>query len=336
MLTEEQLEKRLNYITGSDASVIAGINPYKTKLQLWMEKTRRAEADDIGHLNHIKFGNFFECGVALWFSSESGLRVSFDSPFSEERRLLRDTADWFKSASGLKLSPNPSEMLVHPTIPYLAGNVDFYIDGQNAILECKTAFKDDGWGDGENIIPAHYLLQVAHYCAVGGFDRAYVAVVFAAKREMRYYTYERSQKLEDKLIAKEKDFWENYVLADVCPEPENEQDILSLYKEANFDPIVALPEVACLVVEYARINSAIKKLEAHKEAHRNAITLHMKNHELLLDAAGNQLATWKYTKTSRRFDVKMFEKENNEMHAKYIKEGEKQRRFVIKGVGDER
>lgn len=305
MLTEQQLEERLNYVTGSDAAVICGLSPFKTKLQLWMEKTGRAVQDDIGHLNHIKFGNYFEDGVAKWFEAESGKQVAIPTPAAE------------------------GQMLIHPEHKWMGGNLDRVVVGENAILECKTAFNSDGWGDGENIIPPYYLMQVAHYCAVGSFDRAYIAVVFATTREMRWYQYDRDLKLEEKLIAREKDFWENYVLADVCPEPENAKDILALYKETNNNPIIVDDEIAALVSALSTVNSAIKSSEETQKIIKEKIQLYMKDHDTLLDNSGKIVATWKYTKPINRFDAKQLRYDDPILWGKYMRTDEPQRRFNL-------
>lgn len=306
MLTQEQIDERLNYVTGSDAAVICGLSPFKTKLQLWMEKTGRTVAEDIGHLNHIKFGNFFEQGVADWFCADSG------------KKIYKEPA-----------------MLIHKSLPWMAGNIDFKVENENAILECKTAFSSDGWGDGDNTIPPYYLMQVAHYCAIGGFDRAYVAVVFSNKREMRWYQYDRNLELEEKLITREQDFWINNVKADVCPEPVNEKDILTLYKETNSTPVIADGEITESVAKLNRINLVIKAAELQKQLIKDQLSLFMKDADTLLDFSGKILATWKHTKPIQRFDARQLRYDDAELWGKYMRTDEPQRRFVVKGDKDE-
>lgn len=303
MLTPDQLNQRLNFATGSDAAVICGLSPYKTKVTLWLEKTKRAEQEDISNANHIKFGNYMEDGVAKWFEHESG------------KELL----------------PKTRELLIHPEHEWMAGNIDFRLKNENAILECKTALSADGWGNGENTIPAHYLMQVAHYCAVGGFDKAYIAVVFTMTREMRWYEYERNLELETKLINIEKDFWFNNVLADIAPEPKNEDDVLQLYKKTIEEPIVAEQEVIETVYELKNIKKQKVEIELKEQECRDKIVSFMKDFDTMVDIEGKPLVTYKLTKPGERFDVKSFSKENPETYKEYIKSTEPQRRFLIKG-----
>lgn len=301
MLTQEQINERLKYITGSDAAVICGLSPFKTKLQLWMEKTGRIVQEDIGHLNHIKFGNFFEQGVADWFAQDANKVITKE--------------------------PN---LLVHKSLHWMAGNIDFKVEGENAILECKTAFNDEGWGSGENIIPIYYLMQVAHYCAVGDFDKAYIAVVFAAKREMRWYRYDRNLELEAKLIAREQEFWINNVLSDIAPEPQNEKDILLLYKETKADPIIANNDILLKLQDINQIKNQIALLEPVLKNYEEELRLFMKDHDTLIDESGQILATWKYTKPINRFNAKKLKEDNEKLWNKYLGKEDPQRRLVIR------
>jgi len=56
MNKEEWLEERKNGIGGSDAATILGLNPYKTNIDLWEEKTGRKEAIDISDKPYVKYG----------------------------------------------------------------------------------------------------------------------------------------------------------------------------------------------------------------------------------------------------------------------------------------
>jgi putative phage-type endonuclease len=303
MLTQQQKDDRRNYIGGSDVAAICGVSPYKTIYQLWLEKTGRVVEQDISHKNYIKFGNYFEKGIAHWFCDETKKQVK----------------------------PNYSQnFIIHPTIPYLAGNIDFFIGDENSILECKTALNTNEWGDEQNIIPMHYLCQVAHYCMIGNFDKAYIAVVFAAKRELKYYTYNRLPELEVKLLDKIQHFWLNNVLEDIAPEPTNVDDLMLMYKESNNKPIVATDPIEVIIGALKMINKDIKAKEERKEELKNEICLYMKDHDTLLDINGKSLATWKFTRPIKRFDTKKLEQENKNIYDKYVTECDPQRRFLIK------
>lgn len=312
MLTDEQKEERLNYLTGTDAAVICGMSPYKNIVTLWLEKTRRTETPEVSG-NIIKFGNYMEDGIAQWFSDESGI----------------------------KLKPKPELMpgkvipiRVHPKYKWMAGNCDYELEGVSAILECKSAGRPgDEWGDAENIIPAHYLMQVAHYAAVFNVDVVYIAVVFSFTRELRIYTYERNENLEERLIEKENNFWHNHVLADVPPEPTTQDEVISLYKETKDDIYPATAEIEDAVYQLARLKNQIKELEKTEQRLKDEIGVYMGEHERLVDCNGQSLVDWRMSKPVKSFDSKRLLADNPELYNKYITMREPRRTFRLKAKG---
>ena len=54
---ENWLNGRKNGIGGSDASAIVGLNPYKSNIDLWQEKTGLKQPEDISDKAYVKFGH---------------------------------------------------------------------------------------------------------------------------------------------------------------------------------------------------------------------------------------------------------------------------------------
>ena len=67
MTREEWLEARKNGIGGSDAATILGLNPYKTTIELWEEKTGKREAEDIIWRANGYIFRECECGTKMKF-----------------------------------------------------------------------------------------------------------------------------------------------------------------------------------------------------------------------------------------------------------------------------
>lgn len=55
---------RKTFIGGSDAATICGLNPWKTRYQLWQEKTGQAEPTDLSENERVYWGNVLEEVVA--------------------------------------------------------------------------------------------------------------------------------------------------------------------------------------------------------------------------------------------------------------------------------
>ncbi|WP_307972895.1 lambda-exonuclease family protein [uncultured Dialister sp.] len=177
---EKWLATRNAGIGGSDASVIVGLNPYKSPYQLWLEKTGQAEAPDLSGNQYIYWGHKNEANIADWFEEDSGKKV---------RKLgtLRNRAH-----------------------PFMLANVDRAVMGEEAGLEIKTAGVSQAkrWKGDE--IPDAYYCQCLHYLAVTGADRWYIAVLIGGNEAIRK-TVERNEEDIKALIEAEKEFWDRVV-----------------------------------------------------------------------------------------------------------------------------
>ena len=305
MLSPEQIEQRLSFITGSDAGTICGVNPYATPIDVWQQKTRREVAPDISNKPSVKAGNMLENAVAEWFTHETGKELIITGDFH-----------------------------VHPAIPFLGGNIDRLVVGENALLECKTTQHENGWGEGyeagDNKIPDHYLCQVIHYCAVTGCDIAYIAVLIKGI-DFRWFKYERNHELEKIIIDREVAFWNDHILADVCPEPTNEDEVVIALRGRVSTEAITVNEVIIDAIERLKdVRATIDTLEDEEEELRDLICVYMNDKEILLNTDGTVAVTWKQRPGTITFDSKKFKEEHPEMYSKFEKQGKEVRSFLLK------
>lgn len=178
-------------IGSSDAAAAVGLCPYKSPLQLWMEKTGRGGSlpsiDPLDDSSPLYWGTLLEPIVAAHYTRRTGFRV---------RRI--------------------NAVLQHPIHPWMLANIDREVLGAPdvQILECKTAglYGARAWDDG---VPEWVQLQVQHQLAVTGKQAADIAVLIAGQ-ELRIYRLERDESLIANLMALEQVFWE-HVERDVPP-----------------------------------------------------------------------------------------------------------------------
>lgn len=174
---DEWLKQRNKGLGGSDAGSVLGLSPYKSAYTLWAEKTGLIDS-------HI--------------------------PDNEAMRVGRDleqyVAERFTEATGLKVQRS-GYSFQSKEHPWMLGNVDRLIVGENAGLECKTANAltktDYSGGD----IPAAYYAQCYHYMAVTGADAWYIAILVMGKG-FYWHKIERDEAEIEALISAEKDFWQ--------------------------------------------------------------------------------------------------------------------------------
>jgi len=168
-------------VGGSDAGVIAGVNNYKTKHELYLEKRGLMEAPDLSANQAVHFGNVLEDVVAQEYAERTGQKVRRNN-----------------------------FMLKSLEFPYMLANLDREVVGDtDKGLECKTAgaFMRDQWGeDGSDQVPDHYLLQVQHYMAVTG-KKLFDLAVLLGGQDFRIYTIPRDETLITSLRTLEGVFW---------------------------------------------------------------------------------------------------------------------------------
>ena len=185
------LEVRKTGIGGSDSAAAVGLSPYKSQLELWMEKTGRdadlPKPDPTDTTHPTYWGTLLEPIVAAAYTQQTGNRV---------RKV--------------------NAVLQHPQFPFMLANLDREVIGtpQVQILECKTAgeFGAKLWQDG---VPEYVQLQVQHQLAVTGKRAAHVAVLLCGQR-LEVHRIERDDDLVSRLITLEENFWK-YVTSDTPP-----------------------------------------------------------------------------------------------------------------------
>ena len=191
MSRADWLDVRRTGIGGSDAAAAVGLSPYKSQLELWLEKAGRGaelpKPDPSDTTEPVYWGTLLEPIVAAAYTQQTGHRV---------RKV--------------------NAVLQHPAHPFMLANLDREIVGVPGvqILECKTAgeFGARHWQDG---LPDYVTLQVQHQLAVTGKEAADVAVLLCGQR-LAVYRIARDDALIGQLIALEAEFW-RYVETDTPP-----------------------------------------------------------------------------------------------------------------------
>lgn len=187
----EWLKLRKSGIGASDAAAILGMNPWKSNIQLWQEKTGEVEAEDISDKAVVKYGN----------DAEPLLRELFKLDFPEYDVKY----DEFK-------------MFHNEKYPFIFATLDGWMEGdRNGVLEIKTTeilnpLMWDKWKDG---IPQNYYIQCLHQLLATGFDfailKAQIKFGFEeVKLSTRHYFIEREEVIEDMeyLLEAEIKFWD--------------------------------------------------------------------------------------------------------------------------------
>lgn len=285
----EWLKHRQAGIGGSDASCIAGLNPWKSAIQLYMDKKEENPKE------------------------QKSLRMELGN------RLEGLVAELFTEATGLKVR-NVNGILKNDKYPFAIANIDRAIVGEKAFLECKTtnsyALKE--WEEG---VPAHYEIQCLHYMAITGATHCYIAALIG-NSDFIWHKIERDQETIDYLMQIEKDFWENNIEKDVVPMPDG-SDAYSEYLKKKYDKsngqtieLHLLENGVDKLNRYDEIVTDIKALESEKKLIEQEIQFHMEEFEVA--KIGDRKVTWK-SSSRNTIDSKKLKAEMPDIAQQYMK-----------------
>lgn len=295
---ESWIEYRKKGIGGSDAGAICGLNPYRSQMSVYIDKTQ-SQNDEIDN-EAMRQGRDLEQYVADRFCEETGKKV-------------RRSNSIFYNADH----------------PIMLANVDRLVVGENAGLECKTAsaYSDGKWAGDE--IPESYQVQCHHYMAVTGADAWYIACVILGKRFI-WRRIERDEGLISMLIKIEEDFWKDHIECRNMPDPDGSKacdEIIKKYyprsKSENKIELIGFDEK---LKRRQDIDALQDKLAIEKKTIDQEIQLYMGDAETAEN--DRYQVSWR-TVSSCRIDTKKLKSDHPNIYAACVKTSES-RRFSIK------
>lgn len=306
---EQWLTVRKGGIGSSDAAAAVGLNPYKSQLALWLEKTGRDSAmpqiDPNDDSAPVFWGTILEPIVATQYSKRTGLKV---------RKV------------------NAVLQHANPDLRWMMANLDREVVGSPdvQILECKTAGINGArlWKEG---VPEYVQLQVMHQLAVTGKQAADIAVLIGGQ-DLEIHRIERDEKMIANLIELERRFWQ-YVVDDIPPPADGsdsaDQALRYLYPQDNGRTLdlSGNPALSMAYVELKALKQTIGK-QQQREAELKQLLQQAMGDLSRATFAGGQI-TWKRSKDSAVLDTDSMLKEKPYLKARYSKVKDGSRRFLI-------
>jgi len=281
----------------SDAPAALGLSPWKTPLELFLEKTGRAAP--VEENLSMRIGRALEPVVLAAFTEQTGLAVT-----------------------------RQQERITCPRFPWRWATVDG-IASDGALVEAKTATDPAEWGEpGTDQIPRHYIVQVQHALACTGLALAYVPVLIAA-RDFRIYEVRRDEAIIEAITEREIEFWSR-VERDDPPPLTSPDDVKMRWPVDNGSSVLAEPEDVETIARLRELKSSSKALNAQIEQLETRIKARMGEAAQLVDADGRVLVTWKASKPALRFDTEAFKLAHPDLYAAFRKPGAPSRRFLLK------
>lgn len=221
---------RKTYLGSSDVAAILGLSPWRTPLDVYMEKIGRGTPPDPAKEAIFRRGKRLEPVVLDMLAEEYGYEIV------TRGARYRD-----------------------PVHPWMAAEIDgeTEIDGERVNIEVKTVhpFAAGEWGEMEtDEIPVHYAAQAMYGLMITGRQRCIFAALFGADNLVTY-DLRRDEETIDGIRAKAIAFWTDHVLAKVPPEPIVLDDVYRLLRRDSDTIVEADKDLTRLLAAYKEAKS---------------------------------------------------------------------------------
>lgn len=285
-------------IGSSDAPSIVGLNPYKSKYKLFLEKTGAIEPDNLDDNESVQWGKILEPVIAEQFANKTKLVVR----------------------------PNGGNNIYCEQYPFATATPDFYVleNGEIGTLEIKNT-SEYNLNDWESGVPNYAHIQKMHQLAITGLKFGYVAGLIGGNK-LKYHKVYADPEIIKHLMQQEEIFWQ-MVIDKTPPELSGDDSELigKLYPSAN-KPMIELPsdlEIAAINIKSRK--EEIKLLEKMNDVQETLIKDYLKESEGAENE--NYKITWKNVETTR-LDTKLIKEKAPEIYEKYSITSSS-RRFLI-------
>ena len=303
------LDVRKQGIGSSDAATAVGLNPYKSTLELWLEKTGRdanlPKVDPHDEESPLYWGTLLEPIVAAHYTKRTGHRV---------RRI-----------NAVLQNPDSDKH-------WMLANIDREIIGvpDVHILECKTAGINGArlWKDG---VPEYVQLQVMHQLAVTGKQAADVAVLIGGQH-LEIHRIVRDETLIARLIELERHFWQ-HVETDTPPSADGsvsaDTALKALYPNDTGNTLDFRDNrnLSATFADWLSVRQTIADTEAIEVKLKQTLQQAMGEASKALFETG--VVTWKKAKDSIGIDLPALLQDHPEFRQRYALTKPGSRRFLV-------
>lgn len=295
-------------IGASDVATVMGINKYKTKYQLWQEKTGRRVPFHGNAATH--WGQILEGVVREEFQRLTSLKVitmeTVQNNFYPYMTYSPDgvIVDGANNPVGLweaktaKQNYSTGEIDEEGRAIMKWGEGDIFVDG-NVVKEC-------------NLIPDEYMLQVQTGMLI---SNAYFCKLSAliSTSDFRNYTIRPNNELQEEIVKQVKAFWEDCVLNDTAPEMVYE-DLKEVKDEPNTTK-QCTSEIIELVKNYKEAQKAEKAAKAKTEELKAKLIEFIDTNQTVTDLNGKTVYTYKSQAGKASLDLAKLELDRPDIYA---------------------
>lgn len=279
---------RQRYLGGSDVAAILGISPWRTPLDVYLDKVEGKRPDDPAKAQIFRRGARMEPYILDLLTEEHGIQI-----VNRGQRYRDQQHD------------------------FIAAEIDAEAaTGENIEVKSANQFAAKNWGaEWTDEIPVYYTAQAMHGMMVHPAD-ATIFPVLIGSDDFRVYRVERDEETIDAIRDKEVEFWDRVQRRDPPPAT-TVSDVLRLFDRDAGTSIEADDAIMACVANLKEIKARIKVDEDDAEELERRIKLYLGEHSTLAYGA-KKLLTWK-SQDTRRFDSTAFKAAHPGIYEKFTK-----------------
>jgi putative phage-type endonuclease len=259
---KEWLEKRRNFIGGSEAATLMGIG-YMSELELWERKVFPQDESE-EEIEFLEWGHILEQPIAERYVLKTGRRLIDPGPYvinySEKYPWASCTLD--RQIANVFDLDKGSVKVQWPE----------YAEGP-----AELSIKNAGWyvaKDWDEEIPTSFQVQNNHNMAVMGWKWNSTAALLGGN-QMRWADSQRNDSFISTLMELEESFWYK-VQHGIRPDPDGSEGarkaLLRMHKKDNGKSVLLPAEAYLWSANLREAKAQIKRWEAIKDLNENLIT----------------------------------------------------------------
>jgi len=277
---------RASYLGSHDIAAIMGQHPYKSKMDVWLEKTGQKDPFEI--TEQMEWGLINEANIVAKWAQKIGLTMYESNVF---RR--------------------------HPEFEFIGGHADAVsLDGLIGMDAKNIMFKDEKWGDeGSDEVPRYTLWQGHHFLLLFPEVKTWDVVPLFTGCHHEVFTIQRDDEMCQLIIETATTFWNEHVLTKNPPDFDGSLATFAYlkkkYKHHTDELRNATPEEVQLIDYLQKLEILIKNHEGEMDQIKQELQDAIGSDKGLISELGK--ITWIEQKGSTRLDSKLIKAEYPEI-----------------------
>lgn len=285
-LTTKQVQDRKSALGSSDAGTALGVNPWRTPLELFYDKTNEGLAE-LKTTLPMQLGSLFEDAI-LTLASEQ-----------------------------LEVQGRKNVVRVHPEHPWWKARLDKQVEyeGHKVPLEAKFGRDGEEWGNPMTAdVPIFYLTQVYHQMLAMDAPVGFLAAVLVSDfgPRMTIYRFERADDLDNMVTEGLVDFWK-HVEHKQPPEGSVTPEFAKRIKRVPGTAIPVSNQAVKMFIELKKIGRDAEKAIKDHEAQMLGLMGDAEALAYLSDENELRVHWWREESAGTRFDYKGFKEAHPEL-----------------------